>query len=256
MASSTITVTSGFGYVPGYGIVGEAGTPVASPKAENGVADITRPRGGMVKLAPDNGASPLTLILAGTPDRGGGVGGWASTDRALRQPARWWQNQPEDTLSLPCMLDIKGIGGPAIERRLAVLYAMGQPDESGEPPTVRAIGDVPDDASKKWVVQNITLGDRLYQSDGTLRRQLVTVELEGWRPLPSIKPVAIKSTRSAGKRRTRTITTRKGDTLRAISVRQLGQSDAWKSLRNWNPKALKGVDPDTPLKAGLKLKVR
>lgn len=255
MASSTITVTGGFGYVPGYSTK-DTNAPTAPARETAPQVDTTRPRPGMVRLAPDNGASPLTLILAGTPDRAGGVGGWTSTERSLRQPARWWANLPEDTLSLPCMLDIKGIGGPALERRLAVLYAMGQPDDSGVPPSVRVLGDVPDDASKKWVVQNITLGDRLFNGDGTLRRQLLTVELEGWRPLPSIKPVKIKATRDkSGKRRTRIITTRKNDTLRGIAVRQLGQSDAWKRIREWNPKALKGADPDTPLRAGIKLKL-
>lgn len=251
----TVQVVSTVGYVPGYGVVTQ-GQVATSPKGESKAwLDLTRPRPGMVRLVPDTGASPLTLILAGTPDRAGGVGGWASTERALRKPARWYQSTPEDTLALPCLLDLHGIGGPSLERRLAVLYAMGSPDDSGDPPTVHVVGDVPDDAAKKWVVQNITLGDRLFTSTGVLRRQLVNVELEGWRALPTIKPVAIKRTRSAGHRRTRTYTTRKNDTLRRIAVAQLGQSDAWKSLRSWNPKVLKGVDPDTSLRTGIRLKL-
>lgn len=230
---------------------------VTAPKKANGAQDTARPRAGMVKLAPNNGASPLTLILDGPPDRGGGVGGWNSTDRALRRPARWWGGQPEDTMSLPCILDIHATGGPSIERRLAVLYAMATAGDEVEPPTVLALGDVPDDATKKWVIQNIALGERLYQRDGSLRRQQLTIDLEGYDPLPSIKPVTIKRTRDAkGKRKARVITTKKGDTLRLIAVRQLGQSDAWKSIRTWNPKSLKNTDPDAPLRAGIKVTLR
>ncbi|HEY3019593.1 MAG TPA: phage tail protein [Solirubrobacteraceae bacterium] len=216
----------------------------------------TRPRAGMVKLVPSRG-SALTMILDGPPDRGGGVGGWQSSERALRRPARWWQSQPEDTISLQCILDVDAIGGPSVERRLTVLYAMGQAGDEDEPPTLLLLGDVPVDGASRWVLQGITLSERLYQGDGSLRRQKLSVELEGYAPLPSIKPVAIKRTRdSKGKRRARTITTKKGDTLRAIAVRQLGQSDGWKRIRDWNPRRLKGVDPDAPLKAGIKVTLR
>jgi phage protein U len=219
--------------------------------------DTTRPKPGRVRLAPENGASALTMLLDGPPDRGGGVGGWQSTERALRRPARWWQGQPEDTLSLPCIIDVDHVGGPALERRLDALYAMGQPDDSGEPPTVLVLGDVPTQATKRWVVQSITLGDRLYRSDGALRRQKLTIELEGYAELPSIKPVTIKRTRDAkGTRRARTIRTRTGDTLRAIAVRQLGESSHWKRIREWNPKQFKRTDPDAPLRAGIKVKLR
>jgi phage protein U len=233
-------------------LAGDTATAATSPVPP----DTTRPRPGMVKLAPDNGGSVLTLLLDGSPDRGGGVGGWNSTDRALRRPARWWGAQPEDTMSLPCILDLYVTGGPSIERRLEVLYAMGTAGTGDAPPTLLVVGDVPTSATVRWVMQNITLADRMYNADGTLRRQSLTVELEGYAPLPSIAPVSIKRTRTAGgKRKARVITTKKNDTLRLISVRQLGQSDAWKSIISWNPK-FKGTDPDAQLRAGIKVTLR
>ena len=223
--------------------------------------EFARPRGGMIKLLPSRGSS-LTVIVNGDIDGGGGVGGWQPTDRALRAPAKWWQSQPDDTTSMPCLLDLYAIGGPALERRLDVLYAMGQAGDEDEPPTLRLIGDVaPREQRLTWVLQNITRGARQWTSDGALKRIELTLELERYDPVDSIKPVAIKRTRdSKGKRRARQITTSKGDTLRAIAVRQLGQSDAWKRIRDWNPKSppkgLKGVDPDAPLRAGIKVTLR
>lgn len=218
---------------------------------------VARPRGGMVKLVPSRG-SPLTLIINGDPDGAGAIGGWESTERALRRPARWWKSQPEDTLSLPCLLDLYAIGGPGLERRLDVLYAMGQAGDEDEPPTIRLFGDVtPREQRVRWVLQGITRGKRMWTSTGDLRRIEVTLELEGYDGLDTIKPVAIKRTRSTrGKRRARVIRTRKGDTLRAIAVRQLGQSDAWKRIRAWNPRVFKGVDPDEPLRPGIKVTLR
>jgi hypothetical protein len=219
------------------------------------------PRGGMVKLTPTRG-TPLTLIVDGAPDRSGGVGGWQSSERALRRPARWWQSPPEDTMSLPCIIDLYAIGGPSIERRVEVLYAMGQvdaEDDEEEPPVIRLSGDVvARDKTLRWVLQDIKLGERAWTSWGALRQQKLTLELEGYDGLDTIAPVAIKRTRSqGGTRRARVIVTQQGDTLRAIAVRQLGQSDAWKRVRDWNPKTFRTVkDPDAPLRAGLHVTLR
>lgn len=220
--------------------------------------NVQRPRPGMVTLAPSRG-SKLTLILDGNPDIGGGIGGWESSERAFQRPARWWKSQPEDTLSLPCLIDINAVGEVAVtvERRLEVLRAMGQvDDDSDEPPTIAVVGDVPVPPGSLWVMQGLTLAERMFRSDGSLRRQKLTVELEGYAPLDSIEPVAIKRTRRKGKRRARTIKTRKGDTLRAIAVRQLGASDRWKDIRKWNTKRLGKVDPDAPLRAGITVTLR
>jgi hypothetical protein len=105
-------------------------------------------------------------------------------------------------------------------------------------------------------MDNWTLGARLFQEDGTLRRQQVTVELSRYVDLKEIKPLRIKSTRTKGrKRRTRTVNSRRNETLRGLALRELGDAGRWKDLRTWNVK-LKKLDPDLPLRAGTRVKIR
>lgn len=215
--------------------------------------------GGRVKLTPGIG-SPLTLILNAPPDRTGGVGGYETVERQGRRPAKWWKSSPDDTISLDCILDIDAIGGPSIERRLRVLRDMGLPgDDVNGPPPITLDGDVwEDDKTVEWVFQSggLTLGDRLWNSDGTLRRQFVKIDLERFAPLSTIEAIKIRSSRtSKGKRRRRVTIAKGNDTLRGIALRELGDATRWKDLVRWNKK-LKGADPDARLRSGLHITIR
>lgn len=218
------------------------------------------PRPGMVTLQPSRG-SDLTLILNGPPDRAGGVGGWQPVERALDRPASWWQGLPQDTMSLDCTLDVDAVGGPDLERRLRVLRDMGLPGDEDEPPWLTVDGDVWDsDRNIRWVVVDVKLGERLLSSGvgtraaaGKLRRQQVAIDLARYTEVEEIRPLRIRrSRRATGKRRARTYRTRKGDTLRAIALRELGDVTMWRDLRKWNASVRK-ADPDMTLRAGLKL---
>jgi hypothetical protein len=212
--------------------------------------------GGRVNLNPSRG-SDLTMILAGPPDRGGGVGGFEAVDRSLRRPAKFWKGTPDDTISLDCIIDLDAIGGPSVERRLRVLRDMGQPGDEDEPPTIALDGDVwEEDKAIDWVMSNWTLGERLWNPDGTLRRQAVKVDLERFEGVSEIKAIRVKSTRDAKRRRRRRTAIAKGnDTLRAIALRELGDATRWKDLVKWNKK-LKGVDPDVRLRSGTHISIR
>lgn len=213
------------------------------------------PRPGMVRLDPSRGSS-LTMILNKEPDRGGGVGGFESVDRALRRPAKWFKGIPDDTITLDCTIDIDAIGGPSVERRLRVLRDMGQPSETEDPPEIRLSGDVwDDDKNIDWVMSNWTMGARLWNSDGTLRRQQVTVDLERFSELSEIKPIRLRTTRAKNKRKKRTVTSKTGDTLRTLALREMGDGTRWKDLRTWN-KALKRTDPDQRLRTGTHVTIR
>lgn len=213
------------------------------------------PRSGLIKVVCATGAQ-LTLIRNGDIDGSGGVGGWQTSERVLREDADWWKSIPKSTRTLPCLLDIDATGGPSLERRLQVLYAMGQPDGENDPPPVRLLGDVdPIARAARWKLDDIKLGAELFREDSPteLRRQELTLELSTYSPARGVSQVSVKRTRdSSGKRRRRTISARAGDTLRAIAVRQLGSSGDYKLIRSWNPK-LKRVDPDAPLRAGTKV---
>jgi hypothetical protein len=213
-------------------------------------------RGGTVTLWPSRGSS-LTLILNAPPDRDGGVGGWVTVARSLSRPAKWFQAPTDDTMSLDCTLDIDEIGGPSIERRLRVLRDMGQQSGDADPPTITLTGDVwADDQNVKWVMSNWSLGsERLFNSDGSFRRQSVKVDLERFEALEMIAPLRVRTTRAAsGKRKRRTVIAAGNDTLRAIAVRELGDATRWKDIQRWNK--LKGVDPDARLRSGTHLVLR
>jgi len=216
------------------------------------------PRGGMVRLTPQRaGMSDLTMILAGPPDRSGGVGGFEPVERALRRPARYWKGSPDDTISLDCIIDIDAIGGPSVERRLRVLRDMGLPGDDEAPPSIRLDGDVWDhDKTVTWVMDGLSFGERLWNSDGSLRRQAVKVDLSRFDDVSEIKAITVRPTRTKkGKRRRRTVIAKGNDTLRSIALRELGDATRWKDLRRWNKK-LKSVDPDVRLRSGTHLVVK
>lgn len=218
-------------------------------------AGVTPPRSGMIKLVSATGAS-LTLIRNGDLDGGGGVGGWQDSERVLREDADWFKSTPKGTRSVPCLIDLDAIGGPSLERRLEVLYSMGRPDGDDDPPAIRLYGDIDPIARRlKWKIDDIKLGAELFREEATdeLRRQELTLELSTFAEARGVSKVTVRRTRdSKGKRRRRTISAKRGDTLRAIAVRQLGSSGDYKLIREWNPK-LKHTDPDAPLRAGTKV---
>jgi phage protein U len=212
-------------------------------------------RGGTVTLNPSRGSS-LTLILVAPPERSGGVGGWVTTERALSRPAKWFKAPTDDAMGLECVLDIDAVGGPSIERRLRVLRDMGQPDGTDDPPSIRATGDIwEEDQNITWVMQDWRLGERLWNSDGSLRRQHVSVDLVRFDELDTVQPVRVRTTRSSSTARKRhTVIASGNDTLRAVAVRELGDATRWKDLQRWNK--LKGVDPDARLRTGTHLVIR
>lgn len=213
----------------------------------------TPPRSGMVRLTASTGAR-LTLIVMGDPDRSGSVGGWQVSERAVGQETSWWRGTPSGTYSAPCALDLDEVGGPSIERRLEVLYGMGQPGEDDEPPIIRLSGDAPMCKTQDWKIDDIRLTGRLFRDDDpqALRRQELTLELSTIRVAEGVERVRIRATRENGKRRQRTIAARKGDTLRSIAVRQLGSSSEWQNIRVWN-RRLRKIDPDSPLRPGTRI---
>jgi nucleoid-associated protein YgaU len=79
--------------------------------------------------------------------------------------------------------------------------------------------------------------------------------LERFNDFQDISAVKVRSTRTKGKRKRRTVTTRTHDTLRAVALRELGDSTRWKDLQRWNSK-LKRTDPDLPLRQGTHVSIR
>jgi phage protein U len=207
----------------------------------------------------------VVLLLPGPPEFSGGVGGWEATDRPGRRPARWWRGGVEMTQSITGIIQLGvNTGDETVEQRIAMLRRLGTtPGGEDHPTPLRVRGDVADPYSVGgglWVMQGMSLGERVFRRDGSLRRQAVSVELVDFDDAPTIAPITVRRTRaSASRPRVRTITTRARDTLRAIAVRELGSVSAWQRIREWNPRLFKGtrpVGPDEPLRAGLRVTIK
>lgn len=221
--------------------------------------------GGTITLHPDGGAA-VTAIVAGPPQRSGGVGGWQSSERAQRRPAKWFRAPTDESYSLDLILDAQAAlepgsrgAGRSVEERLAAVRKMGMRGELGDdPPSIKLTGDIWKlDRSLSWVMDEFTLGDRLYNSDGTLRRQQFSVTLSRFEGITELEAVRIQRSRTGGKNpkpRRRSIRTKQGDTLRAVALRELGAGGRWVDLRKWN-KSLKRVNPDATLRPGTKIAV-
>jgi hypothetical protein len=229
-----------------------------SPQQATGIGTfaIKAPPSGMVKLVADTGAT-LTLILLDNPDRTGGVGGWQASERQTRVDADWFKSRTKGALSLPCALDLFGSPGPSLERRLAVLYRMGQAGDADAPPAIRLAGDVPRSREQAWKLDDIAQGAQRFRPDDPtkLRYVAVTLSLSELNVAEEIDMVSVRRSRTkSGNRKHRTVTVRQNDTIRIIAVRELGQSGQWVTVRDLNKK-LKKVDPDQPLRRGLRLRV-
>jgi phage tail protein X len=209
----------------------------------------------MVKLTPETG-EPVTLILTGAPERTGSVGGWETSERVLRPDASWWKSRPLGAVSLPCVLDIDALPDTdPIEGTLRTLYLMGHHRGTRDPPGIRLTGDVPHCEGQTWRLDDMHLADRIYRSDrDRLRQQKLTLDLTELRALRTVGDVDIRRSRKHGRRRRREIRTHRGDTLRSLAVRYLGQQSQWRDIRKWNPGlAKRHVDPDERLRRGTKI---
>ncbi len=213
-------------------------------------------RGGAVRFDPDRGASIVALLMA-PPERSGGVGGWQRSERQRRRSASWFGAQPDDTMSLEIAFDANALPGDrTIEQRLRVLREMGTAEGGQDPPSIEISGDIWDfDQGLDWVMEDMSLGERVFYSDGEFLRQHVTVAFVRFQAIDEIDAVKIRPTRGKNSRRRRTVTSRGGDTLRAVSLRELGSPSRWQDLRKWN-KVLSKTNPDDRLRTGTKIVIR
>lgn len=223
---------------------------------------------GSIRLVADAGpfrGQGVTVILTSAPQFSGGVGGWEVMSRPGRRPARWWRGGTEMALTIDGVLDVdRGDPTFGVEDRLTRLRQFGvRPGGQEAPAPLRLAGDLSDPYSARgglWVLVGMGLGDRLYLRDGRLRRQAVTLELADYAPVETIQPVSVRRTRASVNRpRVRQVTTRQGDTLRGMAVRELGFGGGWSQIRDWNPRLFKGsrhTGPDDPLRAGLRVTIR
>jgi hypothetical protein len=238
--------------------VGFAGVKAADFWAAASSAGGFVPSGMVRVLTTRGGDDGINCLVVGDPDRGGGVGGWEEVARPLRRPSHYWAGAPNDTCSWQLAWDLTVQSGRSIEDRLTGLRAMGRPrGDEEEPPGIMVLGDVPrPDLGVLWKMDDLSLGARRYRPDAptVLAFLAFTLTLSRLTEPDEVEAVHVSRSRTrAGKRKQRVYRTRKGDTLRGIAVRELGLPSGWADIRKWNPKAFKKVDPDTPLRANMRV---
>lgn len=216
---------------------------------------LPRPASGLVSVIGEQ-VGTVTLILTGPPEYSPSVGGWENIDRIGSTAASWWKQKPLATISLPCLLHTR-VTGP-VEASLAQLEKIGQRVADRDPSRVKLRGDIPPSAAGAaiWRVDAMPYSSREYRSDAEqlLWWQEVTISLTQFSAGTIARAGGLKTRSNSGQRNRRVISTRQGDTLRKIALRELGSSSDWKLLRSWNKKLAK-TDPDASLATGVKVNV-
>ena len=242
---------------------GAAGNPSAGATAK---AIAETPVSGTVVVT---GVMPpharVTLLTA--PDAvsvTGGVGGWDDIERRGMEPVKTWRGGTTAQITLQGILhhQRRGMDAGDVGERITRLVSLGR-RRGGDPhPTpVILTGDIRHplvDEGGQWVIQGISFGQPL-RRDGVILHQAVQIDLDNYRAPSEIQPVPVGRTRAGGKPGVaRKVTARRGDTLRVIAARELGNPARWVQVRDWN-RVVRGrhpVGPDEPLRPGVRLVIK
>jgi LysM repeat protein len=225
------------------------------PTTINGRPAPRELRPGIIRLDPTYGRG-VRLVMAGDPDQSWS-GGWSQTPLASGAPVTWYGGAEDPGgLTLTAAIDLRIVAEQGLVRSLDALRRMRVAHHGNDqPPKIRIqCAALPLVQRGRWVMQGMQLGALVTRRGHTVRQD-VTLTFERYGGLDDVDRVRPGRTRTGkNERRTRTIKTRPGDTLRAIAVRQLGSAGEWKKLRAANDK-LKKITPDEPLRAGLRIKI-
>jgi hypothetical protein len=233
--------------------------PPPGPAADPAPPAVGTNGGHLVLRANTRPMWQVSVALRETPSVTGGVGGWTTVDRPGRDPIAWWSGGVAYTLTINGVLDAHH--HPAwddedLPARLQRLYALGR--RSGgrlTPPSIVLLGDTQDQHTRdggEWVMTALTPGQRVHRR-GRLASVEVDIELASYEFATPVTGGAVRRTRrTATSKAKRVVTTRRGDTVRGVAIRELGQQSAWSAIIKANGR-LKGVMPDEPLRPGMRL---
>lgn len=143
---------------------------------------------------------PLTFDMLGDDSLTGQVGGWESLARPRRAAAVGWVGGVETTWSATLMIDGSGRTPGAdrsVERHCRVVHGWGnvQPG-SVEPAKLSLTGPVLPAQTWRWVLQDISWGERIRNSSGLRVQQVLTLTLTRY-----IAPTLVRSPARRSRRR-------------------------------------------------------
>jgi len=165
--------------------------------------------------------------------------GWESIERPFRPDASDWRGRRALRLSVPLLLEGFSRGGVSVQPLFDLLDGIAWNANNKEPPSVQLSGPIPH-TELLWHIADIDWSDDendcITRGD-VLIRQAAVVTFEEHHTAES----AITRTRAKAK----TVRSKKGDTLKKLAKRHLGNASKWKDLRKANPKLR---DPNATIK--------
>jgi LysM repeat protein len=252
--STHAQIVSGHGNVPKTPTFKPMRPPAGKPAAS---AAPDAPAAGLIVIRrEDNHVDLVAIVGDGTPKVSAGGGGWQSVARDGRVATQWWNGREPAAVTLPVVFGDDPGRGPvdARARQLEALWGVGLRDDQ-EPPAVRfnSGGLVPLDATDprardwRWTVSACEEADGVIRDLGgqriyatytiTLQRivedELVLSEATKRRLKTAKSKAARKKARKPAPKR-KHHTTKKGDTLAAISVENYGTPDGWPTIAEVN----------------------
>lgn len=174
-----------------------------------------------------------------------GFGGWVTRDRPKDKPVTNFVSSPAVRMAVDLLFD-GWDSGTSVREDVNKLQSWGwarKDTKSKRPTRLEVTGVViPLGEGRRWVVEDLDFGDNIVTEDKRLLRQQVTVTFLEYEAPDLIK---VKSAGASYK-------TVKGDTLRRIAQKILGNSNRWVEIKKLNPKLR---DPSKRLKPGKILKM-
>lgn len=182
------------------------------------MADRTRLPHGAVRLwCPEFHLDLVVLMGDAAPKVTGGLGGWEVTARPRQVSMTTWAGVEPYQVELSLMLDGHA-AGTSVEGQLARIMAVARGDNESEPGILRVEG-IAMPPAPKWIVEGVEFGDALLDArTGERTRQPLSVTLREYVP-PEYLQLRRGATQGS-KGKTRTITTKKGDTPAKVAARQ------------------------------------
>lgn len=200
-----------------------------------------------VRITCDDPPADIAALLGEErPDISSGYGGWEEVARPRRKTVTTWAGMPARRLQVSIILD-NWIASTSIERTIRQLERLALPREGGQPPVVRvdAKGGALPWQSRRWVIDAISWGDALMNSNGNRTRQAAVVTFLEYVSDDLIERVPpAKKRRNTKKRKEGTgskkgakekrYTVKRGDSLSKIAARKLGDARRWRELAKLN----------------------
>ncbi|MGE4425003.1 MAG: LysM peptidoglycan-binding domain-containing protein [Solirubrobacteraceae bacterium] len=208
--------------------------------------------GHVILWSPETNAAVAirnTQIAKVTSER---VGGFRTIPRPQLRPIVAWDGHPAVEVQIVGQIGAWGVpesvAGELVDLRSFGAKVDGE-DPARRPPTVRAIGKLPDvtDGVPTWVVSSLEVDELEHvRPSGAVQVAQVTVGLLQW-----VDPDIAVRVAKTPKAKARTHTWRKGDTLHKLAKRYLGKSSRYPEFRRANPSIKKWSTVDV----GEKIKV-